>query len=391
MVLNNFIKAACLSTCLGLASGSVLGNNYNIDTNGGLSVYDRSNNDHWFQLNGKIKFDQTVLHASKEGTISTFASLRAVKASLSGGLGNNTSYKLKLSNGSNGLSVDSASINYSGLNDWSSVTIGDVEGLYGLEKSSDSNFLETSLATDMFVPSAGLGIKLQAWTDRIGLAFAMTQPGSNVTSMEELSYSTRVTFAPVNADDFVLHLGLSAAYSQAQDKNENDQSTNMTFKSHLEVKGRDMNQVATTGKVSATSETKFCIDAALQKGPALLQAEYHRSAIAKDKGDSVNFYGYNVQASYALGESRQYNYRTGGFQSMDMAGDWEFSLRHSFINLDGTKNDTAHAYSVGGSVSWTATDNVQLLANYVHTPLTAVGSDTIDNLGAFAFRVQASW
>jgi hypothetical protein len=140
MVLNNFIKAACLSTCLGLASGSILANaNYNIDTNGGLKVYDKTHNDHWFQLNGKIKFDQTFFHGDISGPIQSSANLRSVNANLSGGIGTDTSYALNLSSKGSALHVDKANISYSGLNNWSKVSIGQVSSHYGLEGSSKFN------------------------------------------------------------------------------------------------------------------------------------------------------------------------------------------------------------------------------------------------------------
>ena len=65
MVLNNFVKAACLSACLGLASGSVLANN--VETNGGLHVYDANDNAHWFNLTGKMQLDQTFYHNTVDG------------------------------------------------------------------------------------------------------------------------------------------------------------------------------------------------------------------------------------------------------------------------------------------------------------------------------------
>jgi hypothetical protein len=85
MVLNKFIKAACLSACLGLASGSILASgNYNLETNGGLKVYDENNNDHWFRLSGKVKFDQTFyFNTESDSKFKSNANLRSVEASLS--------------------------------------------------------------------------------------------------------------------------------------------------------------------------------------------------------------------------------------------------------------------------------------------------------------------
>ena len=396
MVLNNFIKAACLSTCLGLASGSVLANaNYNIDTNGGLRVYDKSNTDHWFKLNGNIKFDQSLFHAQDSGAITSSTNLRGVKATLSGGLGSNTSYKLKLSNGSNGLSVDNAVITYSGFNNWSKVSVGQVDSPYGLENASDTSFLERSIATNVFSPESGLGFNVQAWTDKVGLALSVIQPGDNITNTDQLSFSTRLAWAPINTDNLVLHLGLSSRY-QAATLSEEVQQSSVRFSTNLEVRGRNLNSLD-TGRIRSTSFKVGAADVALQRGPVLLQAEYHHANISKSKAKDISLYGWNVQASYAVtGESREYNYRDGGFKNVQSVGGWEVSLRHSFVNLQRDDVDGGNAHTFGGSVSWAANENLRVLANYIHSPVTPAipengEGEGKNNLGALAVRLQATW
>jgi len=399
MVLNNFIKAACLSTCLGLASGSVLANaNYNVESNGGLRVYDTASNDHWFKLNGNIKFDQSLFHAQDSGAITSSTNLRGVQATLSGGLGSNTSYKLKISSGDNGLSVDNAVIHYSGFNSWSKISVGQVTSPYGLENSSDSSFLERSIATNVFSPNSGLGVNLQAWTDKVGVAMSVMQPGETITSTDQLSVSTRLAFAPINTDNLVFHLGFSGRYEAANIAVPGEMNQNSCrFSTNLEVRGRHQNSLD-TGRVHSTSFSIYAIDTALQRGPVLLQAEYHRANINRAKTKDANLYGWNVQASYAItGEKRNYNYKDGGFKNaQSVVGGWEVSLRHSFVNLSQDDIDGGNAHTFGGSVSWTANENLRLLANYIHSPVTPAiplngEGNGKSNLGALAVRVQASW
>jgi phosphate-selective porin OprO/OprP len=410
MVLNNFIKAACLSTCLGLASGSILANaNYNIDTNGGLKVYDKTHNDHWFQLNGKIKFDQTFFHGDISGPIQSSANLRSVNANLSGGIGTDTSYALNLSSKGSALHVDKANISYSGLNNWSKVSIGQVSSHYGLEGSSKFNsFLEKSVSTSIFAPTeSGLGVSVDAWTDKVGMRWSMTQSTKSELGSESdpLSTSLRLSFAPLNTENLVFHLGFSGRYHTSNVVADTDGKgkvgdSNIRLSSVVEAKSRNTANKIDTGRINASSYHVVGLDAALQRGPVLLQAEYHRAHFNKNKNTDISLHGWNVQASYVLtGESHAYNYKTGGFTGISPdreSGAWEVSLRHSSVNLHKEDINGGEAKTFGGSIAWTANDNLTVLANYIHSAITPPAqlngeSEGKQTAGAFALRVQAAW
>merc|ERR1711862_535240 len=103
-----------------------------------------------------------------------------------------------------------------------------------------------------------------------------------------------------------------------------------------------------------------------------------------DEGKKLR--GYNIQATYALtGESRNYNYQTGGFSGLTPANDsgaWELSLRHSYLKL----NTEAAALNVGTSLAWTVNNNVKVLANYIVSNV-----DQDEAFKALNLRLQASW
>merc|ERR1711939_634932 len=239
MVLNKFIKTACLSACLGLASGSILASgNYNLETNGGLKVYDENNNDHWFRLSGKVKFDQTFyFNTESDSKFKSNANLRSVEASLSGGLGRDTSYNMKFTtNEKNVLSLNSATVNYTGFNSWSKVSLGEVKSPYGAGNASGAanSFLEQSLVS-AFNPQSGLGVSVDAWTDQVGMRMAITQPQqkSDKSGSDLLTSSLRLSFAPVNSDNLVFHLGCSAQLmTNEKEKFEKKYNT------HLEARGK---------------------------------------------------------------------------------------------------------------------------------------------------------
>lgn len=344
MVLNNFIKAACLSTCLGLASGSILANaNYNVDTNGGLKVYDNSDNNHWFNLSGKMQLDQTLSHG---GSNTSELSLSTLQADLKGGIGEDTSYSFRLSNNNGSASFSRAQLSYSGFNSWSRVTVGQVAMPYGLD--TGSAFGEND-ALSNFKLGRNLGLNVDTWNDRMGFNFGLTQASTPVTGFNNLNTSARLSFAPVNRDNLTVHFGLSGSYQAAS---------------------------------QAVS-----VDAAVLRGPALLQGEFHHStqnAVANEGQASSNpSTGWNVEASYALtGETRSYDYRNGSFGSLETdrdSGSWEVSLRHSQVNLGQDKVRT-----VGANVSWTVNNNVTLLANYNNN------MDTPNN-GDLSLRLRSAW
>jgi phosphate-selective porin OprO/OprP len=407
MVLNNFIKVACLSTCLGLASGSILANaNYNIDTNGGLKVYDTSNNDHWFHLSGKIQFDNTLYHMTQDNSLQRSVDLSAVEADLKGGIGQNTSYQVRFNRTADGsLQVNKAQVNYSGFNEWSRVSIGHIGMPYGLEKSNTgSSFLERSLSTSMFAPKSGFGVGVDAWTDKVGLRLAVTQPSNE--KADRLGASFRFSCAPYNTDNLIFHLGLSG---QHHDGNVyflgNGEAFNANFRTSGEVNARNVQDAERTlesGKNKVTSYNVISADAAVLRGPLFLQGEYHRAAMnmASDEVEAVSAQGWNVQASYAItGESRDYNYQKGSFSNIRTerdSGSWEVSLRHSFVKLQKGDRDGGSANTLGGSVSWVANNNVTVLANYIHTPVAQPKSlngegENQNSAGALALRLQAAW
>jgi len=364
MALNNFIKAACISTCLGLASGSILANTYNVETNGGLHVYDSNDSDHWFNLNGKMQLDQRVFH---NGTnFNSSLDLRAVQAKVNGGVGQNLSYSFRLKRSGDSVSMDQSQVTYSGFNSWSKVSVGQISMPYGLGTS----FTENSLSTSIFRPEAGrdsLGLSLTAWNDKVGLICSVHQPSSaSVNSVSNLDTAARVSFAPLMRDNLILHVGANAYMQQTAG------DFNYSLANRSEA-------LPTITMNSDERRRGFGLDAAVLRGPLFLQAEFHQVSV----GTEEMAMGYNVEASYALtGESRDYNKVTGSFSSLRTerdGGSWQVSARHSAVHQGDDRYRT-----VGASVAWTVNNNLTVLANYEN-------AISANNQGALSLRLQAAW
>lgn len=362
MVLNNFIKAACLSTCLGLASGSALAN-YSVETNGGLNVYDSADSDHWFNLTGKMQLDTVVNHTGTSlSAVNGSLNLRAVNAQVQGGVGQNLSYSFRLKNASQGVAMDQARISYSGFNSWSKVSVGQVSMPYGLSTS----FTENSMASQMFAPqadSAALGVAFTAWNDKLGFTCSLHQPTkAAIASIASFDSAARLSFAPLMRDNLIVHVGANAFMQQ----NAGD------FSSKLTNVAENKQSVTIDGKTRG-----FCLDAAVLRGPLFLQAEVHQAS-----GSNQDAKAYSVEASYALtGESRDYNKVTGSFSNIRTerdGGSWQVSARHSGVH----QNTDVHR-TVGAGVAWTVNNNLTVLANYENV----IGN----NDGALSLRLNAAW
>jgi phosphate-selective porin OprO/OprP len=364
MVLNNFIKAACLSTCIGLASGSVLANT--VETNGGLNVYDSNDSNHWFKLSGKMQLDHNLLHEGltmPQGALD----LRAVQAKVQGGVGQDLSYSFRLKRNGNSVSLDQSQIAYSGFNSWSKVTVGEVGLPYGL----NTNFTERSLAGEMFTPKPGsnaMGMALTAWNDQVGVSVSVLQPSNGLTSLSSLQSSVRMCAAPLMRDNLVLHLGANAYVQNGQGKATSYNLTNNDMRPAVfELDG-------------SQKRRGFSLDTAVLRGPMFLQADFHQVSLGKNS----QALGYSVEASYAVtGETRDYNKITGQFSSLrteNDGGSWQVSARHSGAR----KSNAALVSTAGASVAWTVNNNLTVLADYENA-LTA------NNQGALSLRLQAAW
>merc|ERR1712224_202535 len=100
-----------------------------------------------------------------------------------------------------------------------------------------------------------LGFNVDTWNDRMGFNFGLTQAEANdpVKGFNDLNTSARLSFAPVNRDNLTVHFGLSGSY-RAKDQ-------------------------------------AVSVDAAVLRGPALLQGEFHHStpnAVAEGQNVSNN-------------------------------------------------------------------------------------------------------
>lgn len=249
----------------------------------------------------------------------------------------------------------------------------------------------------------GLG---QNWTGQIGIYGDTVNANSRNTFADEgWGVSSRITFAPIAAQDKAIHIGVAGNYREPNDAGEvidkpltlAYETTNMSNLDLISTRITDINNIKMLG-----------IEGHALKGPFSIGGEFTNSWIdlKSGAGPSLNFNGWYAEAAWTLtGESRVYNnglfYRVIPDNTFSFAtgglGAWELAMRYSEVDLnDGTfKGGELGNLTVG--LNWYPNQIVRLMANYDKvlrindSPLIPKDGRNIDDLNTFMFRTQLAF
>lgn len=269
-------------------SGAPEGLNYTgaaVTTTGGLCVVDTKCPHFWFNVGGRLEFDEIVFSGDwrdRQGNFPTSGNIRRAFVAFTGGLGECLTYNLTLNFGRSATQfstfgndaltafgtnvtnvaiasgpvnttpgivlIEDAWLGYAGLWDCSLLRFGQFtplatqDGLPNYGLTNGQMFLESALATRAFdVPSyintdspamKGLGIILNTeLADMFTVGATVYQPATGPLNnygdprrSDRLGWAAKVTFVPVHECDTVYHLGLLARY---QSLNHTDNSASL--------------------------------------------------------------------------------------------------------------------------------------------------------------------
>lgn len=411
-----------------LASSAVAAHNKNmqVESNGGLKVYNPADSAYWFQLGGRLAFDQTQFSGSYQDKQSDFpsgANLRYARLKLIGGLGDYLTYNFSLNFNSGvdisgnigGLSASNNNANFVDIEDaWlaatseynssvvdrASIRVGQytppttLDNLGNCGTVNDTFLLESSLATnvfgqpekvlgvaadvsafDMFVLSASVHQPKQRSIGNIGAATNYGDPGRS----DRLGGAARLTFVPVHTEDTVYHIGAVGRYQSLNNVNQGIPVLQIDlFATGPEARARNTSALINTGPIRARSYNVVSGEALALWGPLWIEGEYHQTNIQRVPtitnpltSNNPEFHGWHIQGGYLLtGEARIYDYLSGALRNpkpVDKTGAWEIVARYSYVNLSKEDKDilggSEHNASVG--INWFVNDNVRVAANYV--------------------------
>ncbi|MDR3500261.1 MAG: porin [Parvibaculum sp.] len=364
------------------------------DFSKGAPNFQTTSGDYSFKVRGQIAVDAGVFNGRK-GTVdyNDGTDIPRARLGVDGTFAKDWAYRLEAdfskasrddTTTQSELDVKDAYVSYGGLGEKWKITVGQQKTPNTLERvnpSSDLLFVAVPTAVEAFTnrTTAGGDYKIGTavaytdvnWTATAGIYGENlgAQGGSTNTSKDEgWGPAARLTWAPINKNDEVLHLGVSGYYRTTGGRN------SIRFRSPAEVT-IDSNRLVDTGTLTGINSYSFeGLELAGVYGPLFFQSEYLTTQVDRKVGSSLNFDGAYAEVAYALtGESRPY--KAGAFSRLKPSkpfdlnsggwGAWELAGRYSTIDLtDGAfKGGKENNWSFG--VNWYPNSFVRVLADYV--------------------------
>ena len=332
--------ALAISAASAAQAGTVTtsGKDLVIDTESGINVK-TSDKSASFQLGGRLQWDYDATQSDDNGVDTTDFDVRRARLYAKGHFGDwayKTQFNVAESDGAKGGTAEDLYIRYLGFGSTATVTIGKQKEPFGLEQltsSKDISALERSAMSERYTPGRSGGIQLSGkgdnWTYGIGYFEA---DGNGDDDFNNTAVTARGTFAPVQTNNAVVHLGAGYTTRDADDQ--------------------------------ADEVDTFNLELAGASGPFHAQAEYFDS----EEGQ-VDVDGYYVQLGWIItGESRPY--KAGAFKRVKPAspkGAWEVVAR--FEDGDGKYSDvgldTTDGKQTTLGVNYYANKNVRLGMSYM--------------------------
>lgn len=373
-----------------------------INTKGKLAIASGDGN-FKFKINGRIMADATFVDGD-ESNLDSGTELRRARFGIGGTLYKVWGFQLTPDFGQGSASVTDAYINYKGFEN-NKITVGNHHAPFAMELADSSKymtFIERSIGSELIQGSSGPGNRRMGissfhngdnWTLQYGV-FGRSVNGNDGTDDDRVTYTGRVSYAPIHDKTHALHFGAGYAY---QDFDTDGLGVRFRTRNGSHTGPRWIDSTVTAdGAEFAT------LDVAYVNGPFSIQAEYDRAMVDATSGGDVDVDSYFVQADWFItGESRNYKAKKGHFSAVTPKsivgqggyGAWQVGARFASADM----NDGAH---VGGELdvltlglNWYATKNVRFMANY-NKVLDVQDSSTVvdgDEPSSFVLRSQVFW
>jgi phosphate-selective porin OprO/OprP len=384
-----------------------------VESDGGLKVYNPADSCYWFSLGGRIDFDETIFSGDwreKGPFFPSGGNIRRAYVKLMGGVGDYLTYNFTTSFSGALVDFEDAWLNYAGIYENTNIRFGQFTPLYTIDDAgnwgtiNDTVFLESALATTAFsIPNKALGLWFDtAIVDMFTVAATVYHPRQNPSVIfnnvnspnnyfdanrsDRLGGALRLTFSPIHSEDTVLHIGALGRFQSMNNVRSGVGITQVTqyyqnypatglFSTTPEALARNTFSLLNTGPIRARSYNVVTGEALGIWGPFMIEGEYTQANVQRvpfrtdTTRGNVRFHGWHVQAAYVLtGESRGYDFATGTMQNPSPAsrcGAWEIAARYSYLDLN-DKNvfgGTEHNTTIG--LNWFINDNVSLKFNYI--------------------------
>ena len=345
-----------------------------------------------FELEGKLHYDIAAINDGSNKKQDS--QIRRARVSTTVKLGKDVRVKLEYNIKDSTPTVEDAYIEYRGF-DHTSIKVGNVEHIAGLENSSSSSqipFMERSVI-EALLPDSGVGVQVSRHGDNWTLSGAVT--GDAIKSLDEFKdkgsekevITTRATAVLFKTDDSLLHLGGTITRTDPHGKK-------VRFRSKGGSKLSDV--VASTGKME-NIESYFTegLEAAWNNGALLLQGEYIRTQLNNNNDKQDNIEGWHVSAAYALsGATHKYSQKKGVFSAPKIkknGNNVELVARVAELNLDANTFSAGVVKSKTIGVNYYLNDKTRLMLDYDRTDVESRENTTANSTTALQARIQMSF
>jgi len=344
--------------------------------------------------------------------------IRRARIAFKGTMYNDFNFFTEVDFADNEVSMKDLFLNYSGW-DFAQITVGQQKQNISMELQESTNdimFTERSLINTLtatpFDRAIGLNFKKsdKNWSAQAGVygdsieANKSNGASATTTAGEGFGTSTRVTFAPINTPNEVVHIGGFAGYRTTSG---NNQFNNVGTAFVHETTHMSNLKLTDTGTIKQVENvTMFGLELAAMSGPFSIQGEYVKAKIQREYVlSSLDFDAFYVQAGWTLtGESRSYKGSDGEFKRFKprnkfQAGKPGFGALELAVRYD--ESDLTSKDIHGGeekratlALNWYLSENVRLMADYSRSfdlkgsPVTKLNGGQPDNIDVLTFRTQ---
>lgn len=306
--------------------------------------------------------------------------IRRGRIALSGTVYKDFDYMIESDFGGDKVSVKDLFLVYHGFNAPLELTVGHQKHAMSMEVQESSNdimFTERSLVSALTVPffDRAIGLNLKGfgnnWNVQSGIyGDSMTNGAANKD--EGRGFGIRGSFAPINEEDKVLHVGANYGYRKVSEDNlANTKATEFSYKTTnlsnlklVDAKFKNMDDVKTG-----------ILEVAGMYGPLSFQSEYAKSTVSRLTGSDIDFDAFYAQAGWTLtGESRTYKGSDGEFKRLvpkkkfslknGTWGAWELAARYDQIDLEDKDILGGEQKRMSFSLNWYLNEDVRVLAGY---------------------------
>lgn len=349
----------------------------------------------------------------EEQNAATGTEIRRARIGVEGMFAEDFTYMLEADFADNDVAIKDAFLVYEGIEPID-FTLGQQKQAISMELQESSNdimFTERSLVNSLTGPlfDRAIGANLKGsghdWSAQLGVYGDTIAPnGDNQQATEGYGASTRLTWAPINDEHHVIHLGGYAGLREsAEDNGVLDSQPRYSYETTHMSNARIFN----TGTIENFDRVYMGgLEFAAMAGPYSLQSEYVITQTDRSQGLSdLNYDAGYVQLGWTLtGESRVYRGSDGEFKGLrpdepfDLkAGTYgavELAGRFDYADLNDAGVDGGDGTRATAALNWYLNRHVRLMADYSRvintqaSPLLTENGGSVDGADIFTFRTQ---